>query len=267
MQHDALLPRPPDGLAPGAALALLVHGGLIVALTLGVNWRMTSPEVVSAELWAAVPQVAAPRVEEPPAPVPAPAPPPPKPAPPPAQAAPTEAQIATERAERKRIEKDKKDEAAKPKPKPVDPEIEKKRLADELKREADELKAEELRLAKTREEQLKRMMSGLPATGPATSTGTASRDAAPSQAYVGRLVRMIRNNWTLTGAINDKLAADVEVTSAAGGSIIARRIVKSSGNPDYDDSVLRAIDKTRALPPDENGRVPQSLIITFRPKE
>lgn len=261
MQHDALLPRPPGGLAPGAALALLVHGGLIAVLALGVNWRTASPEVVSAELWAAVPQVAAPRAEEPPALTPAPAPPP-KPAPAPAEAAPTEAQIAIERAERRRIEREKKDEAVKAAKAKADAD-----LAAEKKREADEKKAEEARLAKAREDQLKRMMGALPAGGPATSTGTASHDAAPSQAYVGLLVRKIRSNWVFSGTVNGNPAAEVEVTAAAGGSIIARRLVKSSGDPDYDESVLRAIDRTRTLPRDTDGRVPSSLIITFRPKE
>lgn len=275
-QNDALLPRPPAGMAPGAALALLVHGGLVAALALGVHWRVTAPEVVSAELWAAVPMVAAPRAEEPPAPEPTPAPPPkpvpaptPAPKPAPAEATPTEAQIAIER---RRVEREKKAQAeadaAKPKPKPaVDPAIEKKREADAKKRELDEQKAEEVRLAKAREDQIKRMMGSLPAGGPPTSTGTASQDAAPSQAYVGLLVRKIRSNWVYGGAIDGNPAADVEVVSAAGGTIISRRLVKSSGNPDYDESVLRAIDRTRSLPRDTDGRVPSPLVITFRPKE
>ncbi len=91
--YDALHPRSPGGMAPGAALAALVHVGLITALSFGVNWRLPPPEVVSAELWAAVPQIAAPKAVEPEAaPLPAPpkpiekaAPPPP---PPPQPAAP-----------------------------------------------------------------------------------------------------------------------------------------------------------------------------------
>lgn len=257
-QYDALLPRPPGGMAPGAALALLVHGGLVAALALGVNWRMTKPEPVSAELWAALPQIAAPRPEAPPEPVPATAPPP-RPAPAPAEAAPTEAQIAIERAERRRVEREKQEEATKAKA---------KLAADEKKREAEARQAaEETRLAKSREDQLRRMMGSLPGTGPATSTGTASQDAAPSQAYVGQLVRLIRSNWVFSGAIDGNPAAEVEVVAAVGGSIISRRLVKSSGNPDFDESVLRAVDRTRTLPRDSDGRVPPSLIITFRPKE
>ena len=83
LQAESLLPRAPGGLAPGAALALLVHAGLIAALSLGVDWRSREPEVISAELWAAVPQMAAPPEA---APVPTPEPvvqPPPVAAPPP----------------------------------------------------------------------------------------------------------------------------------------------------------------------------------------
>ena len=39
---------------------MLVHGLLVLALALSVRWRTSEPEGLSAELWAAVPQVAAP---------------------------------------------------------------------------------------------------------------------------------------------------------------------------------------------------------------
>lgn len=93
----------------GAVLALLVHGVLIGALALGVSWRSHEPDAVQAELWAAVPQAAAPRAAPPPPPPPAeelvpprPAPPPP-PAPPPRLEPPPpvpDAQIAIEQAKR-----------------------------------------------------------------------------------------------------------------------------------------------------------------------
>jgi hypothetical protein len=56
-------------------LAVLVHLLLIVAIAFGVKWRAHEPEGVSAELWSAVPQIAAPRaVSPPPTPDTAPAP-------------------------------------------------------------------------------------------------------------------------------------------------------------------------------------------------
>ncbi|KPF41525.1 hypothetical protein D621_21770, partial [beta proteobacterium AAP51] len=70
--HDALLPRAPGGHGVGAVLALVAHAGLVAALTAGVDWRTQPPEVVSAEIWASVPQAAAPPAVAPPPPAPAP---------------------------------------------------------------------------------------------------------------------------------------------------------------------------------------------------
>jgi colicin import membrane protein len=303
--HDDLLPRPPGGTASGAALAVLVHAGLVAALTVSVDWRAKPPEVVSAELWASVPQIAAPAAEAPapapppvPAPEPTPAPPPPAPAPtpapPPPAAAPKPAEpdIATERAERRRAEEaqrkadiaaEKEREKARDKKereRKQAAEDDKKRLAAERRKadeekkkrelaeaEAREAKAAEERLAKQREENLRRMMAEAGGTGPATSTGTAAQSAAPSLAYTGRLVALIRGNLVFTGTTPDNNAAEVEVSAAASGSIISRRLVKSSGHKEWDEAVLRAIDRTARLPRDADGRVPSRLIISFRPRE
>ena len=68
---DPLRPQRPAGLGRGAALALVVHGGLLLALALGVSWRASEPTGATAELWAAVPEFAAPAAAAPP-PEPAP---------------------------------------------------------------------------------------------------------------------------------------------------------------------------------------------------
>ena len=284
LAHDALLPRAPGGNGPGAVLALLVHAGLLAGLTISVDWRTQDPAVVSAELWASVPQVAAPKpVEVAPTPVPAPAPvpvPAPTPAPtpvkPPSRAAPqpTEADIATERAERRKTEAARKKAEADAEADRLRAAADKKRVDDDRKKreQADkdvrETKAEDERLARQREENLRRMMGQAgTATGPTTSTGTAPADAAPSAAYSGRLVALIRGNLVYTGTLTDNKPAEVEVTAAANGTVIARRLVKSSGHKDWDDAVLRAIDRTPTLPRDSDGRVPARLTVTFRPRD
>lgn len=107
-------PRPPARLR-AISLAVLVHVVLIGALTWGVNWKNSADQpAVEAELWAAVPQQAAPRAVEPPPPPPAPPevrpPAPPPPPPPPRAVEPPdtrEADIAIER-EKKRLEQEKK---------------------------------------------------------------------------------------------------------------------------------------------------------------
>ena len=76
-------PPSPDGMGAGTTLAVLVHVGLVAALAYGVAWRRHEVNTVSAELWAAVPQIAAPMAAEPPPPA-APTPiPKPTPTPPP----------------------------------------------------------------------------------------------------------------------------------------------------------------------------------------
>jgi colicin import membrane protein len=272
--HDTLMPRPPDGLGAGAALALLVHAGLIAALTMSVDWRARPPEVVAAELWAAVPQVAAPHAEPvpqpapPPAPTPAPAPEPPPP--PPVQAArPPEPDIAIERERERQRELERQRAAERERAERA--EAERRRAEAERRRQeqlARERAAEEQKLAQLREENLRRIMGQAgSATGAATSTGTAAQDAAPSAAYSGRLVALIRRNIVFPGQVPGNPAAEVEVRAAPGGSIIARRLLESSGHPEWDEAVLRAIDRTGTLPRDTDGRVPPVLIITFRPND
>lgn len=293
LAHDAFLPRAPGGLGPGAAISLVVHGGLIAALALAVDWRLQTPEVVSAELWAAVPQVAPPPAPTPtPVPTPVPeattTPPAPAPAPAPPQLAappppkPPEAQIATERADTPKTpeKNDKADKAKTAREKRAEALAEKKRLVEdkkqaanekkrllaEQKREAEEAAAQEAANKRFREEQLRRMQAALPAaTGTGAATATASSEAAPSQAYVAKLVKLIRQNVKVSVSGNPE--AEVEVRAAAGGTIIARRLVKPSGNAAWDDAVLRAIDRTATLPRDENGRVPTVLLVVFRPQE
>jgi len=95
-------PAGAERLGLGAALALLAHAGLVGALALALNWRLPRADaVVAAELWSAVPQVAAPPAASPPPPPPAEPPPPPAPAPrvapPPPPPAPSPAELAARR--------------------------------------------------------------------------------------------------------------------------------------------------------------------------
>ena len=63
------------------------------------------------------------------------------------------------------------------------------------------------------------------------------------------------------------LSAEAEIRTLPDGTIASRRLVKSSGNPAWDDAVLKALDRTARLPRDEDGRVPPVLEISFRPKD
>jgi len=286
---DPLRPQSPGGMAGGALLALAVHGLLVVALALSVSWRSQTPQTFSAELWAATPQVAAPRAVDSAPAAPPPAPPPP-PAPTPRAAAPAatptpEAKIAIEKArqdkekaereaaEREKAQRDKaeRDRLAKAEKDKAERERQaaaKAKAEEQARREAQQQRdqqAEAQRLARQREDNLKRIQGLAGASGAPGATGTAPKDAAPSASYAGRLIARIKPNILLTDPVSGSPSADVEVRASPTGSILSRRLVKSSGNKEWDDAVLRAIDRTAELPRDVDGRVPPVLVITFTP--
>ena len=284
-RQDNLMPQRTGGMGRGTAMALLVHVGLLIALAFGVSWRSQTPAGVSAELWAAVPQIAAPPVVEPkPAPVPTPAPPPaPKvveQAPP--QPSENEAQIAIEKEkaerklreqreqqEREQLERERKEqERVRQEQERIEREKAEK-LAAQKQRELEikRQKEEEARQAKQREENIKRIIGQAGGTGAPNATGTAAREAGPSASYAGRIVRAVKPNIYFTDEVPGNPSADVEVRCAPDGTIVGRRLVKSSGNKEWDDAVLRALDRTGELPRDTDGRVPSSMVIAFRPRE
>jgi colicin import membrane protein len=289
------MPRPPGGTAQGAALSLLVHGGLVAALAWGVAWRAPPPVTVSAELWAAVPQEAAPPAEQPPPPAapalapPPPPPPPVAPAPAPTPAPPPrEADIALEKAKQQKAQQEKaaQDQAEKAakaqkaekavrdkaeqaeRQKAERDKAAKEKLAREAQQRQREEQAQDKRLAQQREENLNRMMGQIPTgSGAPGSRGTAAVDAAPSKSYGGLIVRAVKPNIVLTDMVTGNPEAVIEVRAAPTGTIIGRRLVKSSGSKEWDEAVLRAIDRTGSLPKDTDGRVPGTVEIVFRPKD
>src|SRR6218665_1226338 len=80
LERSAFAPPPTPGMIRSLLLAIAAHGVLLALLAAGVQWHRETPQVVAeAEIWSAVPEMAAP----PPAPEPEPTPavetPPPKP--------------------------------------------------------------------------------------------------------------------------------------------------------------------------------------------
>jgi colicin import membrane protein len=170
-----------------------------------------------------------------------------------------------EKAEREKLARAEKEKAEREKAERERQAAAKAKAEAQARQEQREKQAEEQRLAKQREDNLKRMLGQAGATGAPGSTGTALKDAAPSASYAGRLIARIKPNILLTETVTGNPAADVEVRASPTGTILSRRLVKSSGNKDWDEAVLRAIDRTGELPRDTDGRVPPVLVITFTP--
>jgi colicin import membrane protein len=273
---DDLRPRPPKGLSRAATLALLAHVLLVIALTFSVNWRTSEPAGVEAELWAAVPQAAAPRAVEPEPTPPQPVKPePPKPAPQPTPKVEPpppdrDADIAREKREKEKLEQQRADEERK-REAALKAALEKQQQQEEVRAEADrKKKAEAARVARLeaqRQENLKRILGQADATGAPDSTGAAAQSAGPSASYAGRIKARIKPNIVFADEVSGNPLASVEVKVAPDGTIVGRRLVKSSGVGAWDDAVLRAIDRTETLPRDTDGRVPPAMVIDFRPRD
>ena len=277
-------------------LAVIAHMLLVAALTWGVSWNndaVTVTVTAEAELWSAVPQPVAPQLVEV-----APPPPPPPPAPvpviqpaPPAVVAPklADADIALERDKQrlikeklpaqekadkigqvKEVEKAKAAQQAK-----EDKALESAKRALEDKKQAQDKLAAAKQTADAdakksemqRQENIKRMAGLAGATGAATATGAAQQSSGPSPGYAGRIRARIKPNIVFTADIAGNPTATVEVRVSPDGTIISRKLLKSSGNAAWDEAVLKAVDKTEVLPRDVDGQVPSSMEISFRAKD
>jgi colicin import membrane protein len=290
---DPLRPPEAPGLGRGLLFALIAHAALLAALSAGVQWRTKAPPAFEAELWSAVPQAAAPKEVIPPEPEiepevePEPAKPQPKPAPPEEVQAERDAEIAIAKAREQKIKREqeakrlaeeaerKKQLAAKEKlerekeEKLKQAKLDKEKL-DKQKQAKDSKEAEARREAKLeaqRQENLKRIQGMAGASGGANATGTALKSSGPSASYAGRIMARIRPNIIYNGAPSGNPVAEVEVRVAPDGAIISRKLLKPSGDADWDKAVLRAIDKTETLPRDTDGRVPPLMVFSFDPRE
>ena len=301
-QHLEFAPPPAPGTGRSLTLALFVHGLLLVALTAGIQWNQENPLSAEAELWSAVPVAAAPKLVE----VEPPPPPPPAPkevAKPPPPAPDQEAEIALAKrrkqledekklqqakeaerrqAELKKAEQKKADEKkAKLKAEEDKRQLEAKREEERKEKERKDKEAKKLQAQKEakqaaedakkleaiRNDNLKRMAGLAGATGGDNATGSAQRSAGPSDSYGGRIRARIKPNIVFTEEVVGNAPAEVEVRCAPDGTIVGKKLVKSSGNTAWDNAVLKAIDKTEVLPRDVDGRVHSPLLISFRPKD
>lgn len=288
-------PPPTKGLLRAFGLAIVAHGVLLMVLTLGVQWKRDPVlATVEAELWSALPVQAAPPA--PPEPTPVPPEPEPKPVPvpvprpviappaPPPPAPDPSIAIAQEKArlqkkkQLEKLEQEKQEQAKRLKEAQEAREREmreklardKKLQLEQQKAQTAKAEAEARKLAELRKQQIERMnrLAGQAVgSGRPESTGTAKQSSGPSASYAGRIAARIKPNIVYTELIVGNPTADVEVRTSPDGTIISRKLVKSSGVKSWDEAVLNAVDKTEKLPPDTDGRVIPSLTLGFRPKD
>ena len=86
--------------------------------------------------------------------------------------------------------------------------------------------------------------------------------------YQNQMLSTIKNNWVWVGQ-RANLRVTVHFNIKENGEIVGLKLVQPSGNPSYDDSVLRAVRKSSPLPaPPEGVRKDFSDVeLAFRPED
>ncbi len=235
-------PPRPYGTGQALSLALLAHAALLGALAWGVSWKKEATfNTMQAELWSSLPEQAAPKLQEV-----LQAPTPLAPPEPPAAKAP---EIAVEKEAPKR---------------PLKPEVRPPPVLEAKPNKA----AEEKKLAEQKEadrqRNLERMAGLAGGSGAPLASGTAAQSSGPSNGYAGVIKGRVRPSLVFTGNVSGNPLVSVEVRLGPDGTVLGRpRVLKSSGNKEWDEAVVRAFEKTEVLPRDGN-KIWSPLIIDWR---
>ena len=280
------------------ALAFLIHAALIAALTWGVNWKRTDTAATfGAELWSNVPSDAAPIAPATPEALPLPAPVveppvvqiPPEPTPNVDIALEQEKkrkQLKDQQLAQQKIERDKAKvlQAQADKAQADKAQVDKVQLlkAAQLKAEqlakAEQAKADALKAKQSqqsavtqRDDNMKRLndlmaKAGGNPQGDSTSRATAGGKGS-SRTYSAIARAAVIPNVVFTEAFDGNPLAKVEVRLQSDGTIISSRVVQPSGNKNWDNAVLNAVIRTRVMPKDVDGTLPDTiLILEFKPR-
>ncbi|NNG23682.1 cell envelope integrity protein TolA [Telluria aromaticivorans] len=289
---------------PAFLLAVAVHAVLVGFLWFGISWQNNEPVAVEAEVWdMSVQTAAAPELPPPPAPEPEPRPEPTPPPPRVAEPIPIERPAPTppdinlqrekelkekarkqelaekrelerkEEARKELAEQKKRDEAerkelankeADDKKKLEKQAADKKLAADKAAKDKAE-KAEAAKLAKFRDEEMKRMAGAMGSGGSAVKSTAPKADAG----YVAAITAAIKSATAYAGSTtmpgNPK--AVFKVDQLPTGEIMSVRLVKSSGVPEFDRAVQNGIKNASPLPKKKDGTVERTLDVNFSMKD
>lgn len=276
----------------GALLALVVHIALFAFLWFGVRWQNETPIAIEAEVWSPQVREAAPRPQPEPEAIEKPEPKPviheqPKPVAiePPV----VKPDIALEqekkrkakeqkqredeaRLEKQRAEEKKQEEKRKEKEK-LDAKLQKKLAEERVKKEAAEKKhlqdvADEQRLEKLRQEEMRRITSGVSGSG-GSGDAPKSQGSRGDASYGQKVGAKIKSNtvFNVPDNMSGESAVEYAVELLPDGSLRGLRKLKSSGVPGFDEAVKRAIEKSAPYPPDKTGSVPSSFNLVHKPKD
>jgi colicin import membrane protein len=280
------VPREP-GRWRAVALAVIVHAALLTFLWIGVNWQSHAPEELQAEIWSEQARDSAPaQPDQEPEPQPKPEPvvktaPKAEPDTPP----PPKVDIALEKEKkRKELEKLQQQQAEQERQDKLRKQQAEQQRQEKLKQEkiADQKKTDLQKQAaldkkrkqeaadaqlrdKIRADEMRRL-TGSGGSGDAAKTQGNGR--ATDAAYAQRIASLIRSNMSFPDTSDTNLNVDYTMNLFPDGSLRGEpRILKTSGDPHFDEAVLQAIRKTAPFPQDKTGARPPSIHGNYKLKE
>lgn len=243
--------RDEPGKKAALTLTILVHGLLIAALFLGVQWKRSQPEVMEVELWSPTPQPA--KAPPPPVQMVQPEPKPLPKAEPKPEPLPKKPDIA--------VKQEKKPEPPKPEPKKPEP-----KKPEPVKAEPKVDPFKEMLEREERQRNAANNQARLAAQADAEQRASASKRGLAD--YASKIRGKVRGNIVLPPGIAGNPEAVFEVNQLPTGEVLAVRLKRSSGNPALDTAIERAILKSSPLPrPDDPSLFQRSLEIKYRPFE
>ena len=129
-------------------------------------------------------------------------------------------------------------------------------------------KVAEAAVENQRQANLKRMLTGMPGDGNPSASSRASAGGSGSSRTYGAIVRAaIKPNVVFTDELQGNPTAKIEVRLTSDGTIISQRLIQSSGEKAWDEAAMNAITRTRVMPRDVDGRIPDTtLILEMKPR-
>jgi colicin import membrane protein len=246
-------------------LAVIVHAAFFALIVFGVSWQSSPPTPVVAEIWDKLPPAKtvekAPEPAKPPEP-PKPEPEPPKPEPPkpeppkpeppkpepepPKKVEPPKPDPAIiEKLEREKREKEKRER--------LEREREEKKKQEEVRKKQEEArkKQEELEAArkKKKEEEARRAEEErLRREAEKAREAAAAAQKREFDEWVDKIRIRIRGKANVPDSVTGHPEVHMRLRILPGGEVLEATVVKSSGNPVYDQAIERAIRSASPLP-------------------
>lgn len=97
-----------------------------------------------------------------------------------------------------------------------------------------------------------------------SGTGSGAGGTAASAGYAEKVQRRVRPNIVWAGDTQG-LETVVSVRCSPTGTLLSATVTRGSGNAQWDDAALRAVQRSDPMPLDTNGKAPSSFTITLRP--